>query len=205
VIETSIGRIGIGICADNLFVPNLVRMQDGGADLMLMPHAAPVPYKTGGLVSEADLHNSRQSLGQMAPNYARLIGIPVVFINQVGPRGPEKWDGIFGALMSPDQFYLGGLSTIADSDGKTLGQLDERSENLAIADVSLDGARKIATRPVGHGSYGGGFVTPHPHLFEGICYTGAFFGGLSYRLSGERKHKSQAASSDGHLTRKSSF
>jgi N-carbamoylputrescine amidase len=55
VINTPIGHIGIGICADNLFVPNLHQMQDHSADLLLMPHAAPVPFKAGGVIKEKDL------------------------------------------------------------------------------------------------------------------------------------------------------
>jgi N-carbamoylputrescine amidase len=192
VVDTPIGHIGIGICADNLFVPNLHRMQDHSADLLLMPHAAPLPFKKGGLVSDEDLSRSRCTLSQMASNYARLIGIPAVFINQVGPRGLEKWFGIIGSLMGPDAFYLGGLSTISDPDGNILGQLDEQKEGVILSDVTLDESRKIKTRPVGHGTYGGGFVTPHPLLFEGICYVDAFFGRLSYSLSPKRRKVARA-------------
>jgi len=198
VVDTEIGRIGVGICADNLFVANLYRMQDHSADILLMPHAAPVPFKTGGVVNEKDLPEARQSLSQMAPDRARRIGLPTVFVNQVGPRGPEKWPGIFGAVMSPDTFRLGGLSTIADQDGRVLAQLDERSEAAIAADVMFDASRKIPLRPTGHGTYGGGFVVPHPFVFEAMCYVDAFFCGLSYKFSAERRAKARAASSNGH-------
>ncbi len=198
VINTAIGRIGIGICADNLFVPNIHRMQDGSADLLLMPHAAPLPYRSGGLVNEKDIPQAHQTLSQMAPMYARLIGIPVVFINQVGPRGTEKWFGILGGLMSPEYFKIGGLSTIAIQDGTVSGQLDDCNEGVTVTDITIDDSRKIAARTVGHGSYGGGFVTPHPLLFEGICYVDAFIGRLHYQLSAERRRKARAVSSNGH-------
>jgi predicted amidohydrolase len=175
-------------------------MQEGSADILLMPHAAPTPYKTGGLVNEKDLPDARQSMSQMASDRARRIGLPVVFVNQVGPRGPEKWAGIFGAVMSPDTFRLGGLSTIADSDGAVLAQLDEQSEDVIVAEVRLDPSRKITVKPKGHGTYGGGFVIPHPFLFEAMCYVDAFFCGLSYKLSTERRRKAQAClSNSGHL------
>jgi N-carbamoylputrescine amidase len=194
VIETALGRIGVGICADNLFAPNLHKMQAGSADLLLMPHAAPVPYRTGGLVDEKDISRTHQTLSQMAPRYARLTGIPVVFINQVGPRGPEKWLGILGGIMSPESFKLGGLSTISTLDGTVVGQLDDCAESVAIADVTLDGARKIAARPAGHGSYGGGFVTPHPLLFELLCYVDAFYGRMHYQFSAVRRAKARGVS-----------
>ncbi len=198
VIETEIGKIGIGICADNLVVPNLHRMQDYGADLLLMPHAAPLPFRAGGPVSAKDLPEARETMRQMAPRYAKLIGIPTVFINQVGPRGREKWFGIFGAVMGPDSWRLGGLSTIADPDGQVVGQMDEQTEGVLVADIVLDESRKIKTRPVGHGTYGGGFVIPHPWLFEAICYEEAVRGRLAYALSAERRREARLAASNGH-------
>ncbi len=198
VIDTELGRIGVGICADNLFVANLYRMQDNAADILLMPHAAPIPYKTGGLVSEKDIPEARRSMSQMATDRAQRLGVPVVFVNQAGPRGPEKWSGLFGAAMNPETFHLGGLSTIVDPAGKVLAQLDEESEAAIVADVVLDPSRKISSRAIAHGSYGGGFVTPHPFIFEAMCYMDAFFCGLTYQLSAERRRKARAISSDGN-------
>jgi N-carbamoylputrescine amidase len=199
VIDTELGRIGVGICADNLFVANLNRMQDNSADILLMPHAAPIPFKTGGLVSEKDIPEARQAMSQMASDRAQRIGLPTVFVNQVGPRGAEKWAGFFGAVMKPETFRLGGLSTIADADGRVLAQLDDESEAVIVADVMLDPSRKISTRSAGHGTYGGGFVTPHPFIFEALCYSDAFFYGLSYQLSAERRHKARAVLSNGQV------
>ncbi len=71
VIDTEIGKIGIGICADNLFVPNLHKMQVADADILLMPHAAPVAYRSGGFVQKKDLAEGRLTLSQMAPNYLK--------------------------------------------------------------------------------------------------------------------------------------
>jgi N-carbamoylputrescine amidase len=195
VIETEIGRIGVGICADNLFVANLDRMQDNAADILLMPHAAPLPYKAGGLVSEKDILEAHQTMSLMATDRAQRIGVPVVFVNQVGRRGAEKWVGTLGKLMSPETFRLGGLSTIVSSDGTILAQLNDQDEAVIVADVTLDPAKKISSRATRHGSYGGGFVTPHPFLFEAMCYLDAFTYGLSYQLSSERRRKARVAAS----------
>lgn len=192
IIETEIGRIGVGICADNMFVANLYRMQAGCADILLMPHAAPLPFKTGGMVSEKDLSDSRQNMSGMASDRALRIGLPTVFVNLVGPRDTVKWAGIIGSMMSPDQFRLGGLSTIVDCEGKVLAHLNEEDEAVLIADVTLDPSKKVATRAKGHGTYGGGFVTPHVFVFEAICYIDSFIGGLSYRFSSERRQKARA-------------
>jgi hypothetical protein len=102
-------------------------------------------------------------------------------------------------LIGPDYFCLGGLSTISDLDGKIVAQLDDRKEGVIVAEVTLDGSRKINTRPAGHGSYGGGFVTPHPFLFEGICYVDAFIGRMYYNLSAERRRKASAVSASGQV------
>ena len=200
VIETEIGRIGVGICADNLFVANLYRMQEQAADILLMPHSAPIPSKAGGLVNEKDIPEAHRSMSEMASDRARRIGLPTVFVNQVGRRGNEKWAGLFGKVMNPETFHLGGLSTIADQDGKVLAQLDDQSEAVIVAEVALDQSRRIATRTRGHGSYGGGFVTPHPFIFEAMCYTDAFFCGLAYKLSAERRRKARAISTNGHVS-----
>lgn len=198
VIDTEIGRIGVGICADNLFVANLHKMQDHSADILLMPHAAPIPYRTGGLVNEKDIPEARQTMSQMASDRASRIGLPTVFVNQVGPRGAEKWAGLFGAVMNPDTFHLGGLSTIADPDGIILAQLDEQREAVIVADVLLDQSRRKPSRSRGHGTYGGGFVVPHPFIFEAMCYVDSFFCGLAYKLSAERRSIAHAISTNGY-------
>ncbi|MBN1423094.1 carbon-nitrogen hydrolase family protein [Candidatus Fermentibacteria bacterium] len=55
IVDTAIGRIGIGICADNHYTRFAGLIQAGSVDLMLMPHAWPTPFKTSGFVSEGDV------------------------------------------------------------------------------------------------------------------------------------------------------
>ena len=191
VIQTEIGRVGIAICADNMVAPNIQRMQASAADLLLMPHAVPVPTKVGGLVSPDDMNHARQTLRDKGPLNARLLGIPTVFINQVGPMGTEKWSGIMGHLLSADGFRLGGLSAIAAADGTTCAQLGELGEDALVADVALDPTRKVSARPKRYGRYGGGAVSPLHPVFEVLCYVDAFLGRVSYTLSGARKQKAR--------------
>ena len=188
VVETELGRIGVGICADTHFLPMVHLMRSQHVDLMIMPHAWPGPCKVGGAVSEEDVKRSRQKARDMAPLYARLLGVPAVFANMCGSMGGEKWAGILGGLMRPDVFRLLGLSTIADSDGGTAGGMDEETEGVVTAEVLLDPGRKSDREPEHYGKYGGGWLHPIPSpILDAICSTDAFFGRLSYRMSAKRR------------------
>ena len=157
--------------------------------MLLMPHAWPGAFKEGGLVSQADIRESRQKACEMASLYVHLLGVPAVFINHVGPRGPEKWAGLRGGMMDPKAFRFLGLSTIADSDGTVKAQMDDCEEGVIVADVTLDPTKRVFNEPKGYGSYGGGWLRPHNPLLDVICHVDAFGGRLSYMLSGERKSK----------------
>ena len=87
MIDTPIGRIGIGIC-DNQFAAHLRLMQELQADLILMPHAWPTPSKAAGLVSETDVATQQTRMIELPALYARSLGVPVVFVNQIGPLLP---------------------------------------------------------------------------------------------------------------------
>ena len=202
VIVTEIGRIGLGICADNQFVPMVRLMQTESVDLMLMPYARPGPFKVGGAISQADIDGAYAQARDTAGFYTRLLGVPAVFINQVGPRGREKWFGIIGGLMNPDQVRLLGLSTIADLDGTVKAQMDDQQESVIAADVTLDPSRKLHKELVSYGSYGGGFLQPGTSgntVRDIVCGVDAFFGRLSYGLSLERRRKARAVSFNGHV------
>jgi N-carbamoylputrescine amidase len=196
VIQTDVGRIGIGICADNHFAPMIRLMRAQGVDLMLMPHAAPAAFKTGGLVSDADVASAYAKLRGLAPLYARLLGTPAVFANMVGPRGREGWMGIIGRLMPPDQFRFVGLSTIADRNGMIAAQLDDHSEGVIVGQVALSRLVAPTTEVVTYGRYGGGWL--HAAASGNIprdvlCTVDACFGRLSYTMSGKRRRTARAA------------
>lgn len=70
LIDTRVGRIGVGICADNQFAVMLRLMHEQQADLILMPHAWPTPARAAGLVSQADVAAQQQRMTELPVLYA---------------------------------------------------------------------------------------------------------------------------------------
>ena len=142
VITTELGTIGVGICNDNhrSYLPSL--LQHGGADLVLMPHCWPLPKRPKGVVSERDLRRWHEIQTGLAPLYAKLLGVPAVFVNKVGPYAspaPVRW------LPAAADMTFPGHATIADSDGTVVAQLSD-AEGVITASVTLDPNRKQGRR-----------------------------------------------------------
>ena len=125
VLNTAIGKIGIGICAENYYCALPTDLIKQSADLILMPHAAPDMSESGGLPSPPGT--------RLASWYAKKVGIPVALVNKVGRSYKPPPNEIKG-------FYPG-LSAIVDSDG-TIRQSMDNKEGIGIADVTLDPSRK---------------------------------------------------------------
>jgi N-carbamoylputrescine amidase len=173
VIETELGKIGVGICYENQlsYIPRI--MFEHSADLLLMPHSYP-------------------AIGQMffrlrglAEQYARLLGIPSLVSNKYG-----EWHSPYPGIP----FYVAdsrfpGLSTIADSDGSVKAQLGDE-ENVIVADVLLEPGRKITKAPKCHGRW----AWEGPWL-RNSCLVIEAIGQLWYALSLERKRKARLISS----------
>lgn len=134
VISTGLGRIGIGICADNHSYKFLQRMLAAKPDIMLMPHSWPMPYKVGGAVGQKDIDASRRDAFDLSKVYAQQLGAPTVFADAVGELPPMA--GILGKLMNPDYFHLGGYTHIADSNGSVSSSLAQE-EGYIVSEVSL--------------------------------------------------------------------
>ena len=187
LIDTPAGRIGIGICADNQFAVTLRVMHEQQADLILMPHAWPTPARAAGLVSPADVAAQQERMTELPILYARALGVPVVFVNQVGPLLPIG--GILGHLMDPRIWRLRGQSRIVDCDGSVLGQLAE-DEGVLTADVVMDPARKhYEPQPSFGGRLQSGSWTGR-HIIIPLDIAA---GRLSYTISRQRRRKAQAA------------
>jgi N-carbamoylputrescine amidase len=186
LIATPIGRIGVGICADNQYAAHLELMHQLEADLVLMPHAWPTPAKAGGPVKEADVAVQQARMTELPVLYARALGVPVVFANQVGPLVPMG--GLLGRLMSPKVYRLRGQSRIIDSDGSVLAELAEQ-EGVAVAAAALDPDRKhYQPQP----SFGG-WLQPGPALARKVIIPlDTAVAGASYSLSRERRRKAEA-------------
>ena len=181
VIETSIGRIGIGICAD-CQSPRILRLlHDRSVDLVLMPHAAPTPAVARGAISTADIAAQRERMAELPITFARSLGVPAVFVNQTGAMAPLA--GILGRVMDPAVFRLQGGSRIVDSDGTLLGSLGD-GEDVLVADVVLDPARRTWHSPHAYS----GWLTPGSTIVRrGIIPAGVGLGRLSYRIGRRRR------------------
>ena len=125
VIDTAIGKIGVGICAESYYCFLASEMRQHSADLILMPHAAPDMSESGGLPQPPGT--------RLALWYAKKLGVPVAMVNKVGRSYKPPPNEIKG-------FYPG-LSAIVDSDGTVLQSMDDK-EGIGIAEITLDPQRK---------------------------------------------------------------
>lgn len=128
VIETALGRIGVGICYENLLYERLQALYEAGVDLVLQPTAAgrPKPLIAG------DIIRFDRMVRRVAPFYARALGVPAIMADRSGPLCTPLPAGM-GELIST----FPGYSAIVDGDGCVKAQLGE-AEGVIVADVRLD-------------------------------------------------------------------
>ncbi len=174
-IETTFGKIGVGICADNQKADVAEIMSRQSVDLVLMPHSYPAPSSTSGFFTKEWMIGNLQKI---APLYSSLLGVPVVLSNKCGPWERAR---VKGAVFP-------GLSIIVDSDGSVKAQSGDQ-EGVIVADVALDPTRKRHPVPPHYGRY----IQPGPRrrallrLVEGM-------GRLSYVSSSTRRSKAKSVS-----------
>ncbi len=188
-METSLGRIGVGICADNQKVTFLKQMSEASADMLLMPHGWPTPCKTNRQVTEKDIQDHHNRTRQLVSLYAERLGIPAIFVNGVGTM--ERMPGLLGKFMDPEIFRLEGRSRIVNSDGTTAGKLGAE-ENVLVADVLLDPARKHFTEPE---SFDGWLLPGNAISRKVMIPIDITLGQLSYSYSSLRKRKAREIAS----------
>lgn len=184
VIHTDLGKMGVGICYENqlAYTPQLMYSQ--GVDLMLMPHSAPSPMPNPLFPARA-VERFNSDLANVAAYYSRLLGVPVVMINKSGP-----WNSPLPLLpFLTQESSFPGLSTIADSDGGIKAQLG-KEEGVIVEEVTLDPSRKTDERPACRGRWSRKvpWAMNQFRIIEAI-------GGMSYRLSRERKRRAREISS----------
>jgi N-carbamoylputrescine amidase len=184
-IETALGRIGVAICADNHRVAGFERMRAARIDLLLMPHAWPMPPVAGGAVSAEDAAAARRHARSVPAAYASHLGVPVVFANAVGPFPPMP--GALGWLMARHGFVLGGQTHAVESDGRTVGPLTD-GEDLVVATVTLGAAiARIVPPPTWDG-----WLQPGSGLLRRVVLPlDSWWGSRRYR----RRRRQRAASS----------
>lgn len=185
VIHTALGKIGVGICADNQFAAFLRQMGEESVDLMLMPHGWPTPCQTNKQVSQQDIREQHENTKRLVSLYANCLGVPAVFTNGVGSMG--RMIGLLGKFMDPDIFRLEGRSRIVDSDGTLAGELDTE-EGVIIADVTLDPSRKHYSEPE---NYDGWLLPGNAVSRKVIVPFDVNFGQIWYTLNPLRKKKAQ--------------
>ena len=149
VIETALGRIGVGICFENLLYEHLQEMQRASVDLVLQPTAAgrPRPVKAG------DIELFDSMIQRCAPYHARTLGVPVALSNRIGLINTELPGG-FGEFNSS----FPGYSQIVDSDGVVIARMNAE-EGVIVAEVGLSPERKRSKRPR---CYAGMWAFPMP-------------------------------------------
>lgn len=145
VIETALGRIGVGICYENLLYDQMCFLHKENVDLVLSPAAAgrPKPFIPG------DVKRFEKMLINGRAVFARTLGVPVIMANRVGPLETEL-PGNLPYLKSS----FPGLSSIADSDGTVKGELGDE-EGIIVADVSLRQNSKHESEPKQYGKMWG--------------------------------------------------
>jgi N-carbamoylputrescine amidase len=186
VIETEIGKIGVGICGDNHYASLLPALQREQVDLMLMPHAWPAPKEVTQMISEEDIQRQTRLAKKIASLYHRNLGVPVVYVNRVGPAAVDKGPGLTSRFMNSPHFKFAGLSTIIDSNGELKIQLSDQ-EGAAIADVLLDPGLKTAPTPPAYGNW----VFPGPITRDIIFGLDGIAGKIWYTFNTERKRISR--------------
>jgi N-carbamoylputrescine amidase len=185
VIDTDLGRVGIGICYDNVFRFNAEAMIAGNADIAVMSFSAPTPQQTwyyGRKQAEAFLASYRHG----AQNYARMLGIPAVQVNKSG-----RWQSSLPGCFPAQDSKYGGQSEIADSNGEIVAELADQ-ETVIVGNVTLDPARKIhvlGTEYTRHGRW----IAPVPMEFK-LYRVIELMGARSYRANVRRRGKARAIS-----------
>jgi len=141
VIETAIGRIGVGICYENLLYERICELAELSVDLVLSPAAAgrPKPLIPG------DVRRFEEMLKLGRNLYGDVLGVPNVVANRSGLLETE----LPGRLPYLKNSFPG-LSSIVDAKGQVLAELGD-DEGVIVAEIELNPGHKKKTKPERHG------------------------------------------------------
>lgn len=145
VIESDLGRIGVGICYENLLYDQMCFLYDENVDLVLSPFAGgrPKPFIPG------DTKRFDQMLINSRSVFAKTLGVPVVMANRVGPLETDL-PGRLPHLKSS----FPGLSSIVDYDGTVQAELGGE-EGVIVSDVHLGHNDRRKNKPKRYGKMWG--------------------------------------------------
>lgn len=185
IIETQLGRIGVGICYENAFRFLAEALIAGDAAIILMPFSAPTPRETWYFPRKSvDAYLASYRHG--ASKYAQLLGIPAIQVNQCG-----DWHSDLPSFFPSQHSKFHGQSEIADNTGEVLAELADQ-ESVIVGDVTLDPARKIRKLP-DEVSRLRQWISPLPNYFKIFSVIEAL-GRRWYARSGRRREKAMAVS-----------
>jgi N-carbamoylputrescine amidase len=186
VIDTELGRIGVGVCYENHLAFSRELFYRSAVDLVLMPHSAPSIERRGARSAKfLDVYHA--ALRNVSVECALALGVPVVMVNKCGP-----WISPIPGTRRGMNSTFPGLSAIVDSDGSVKARLAAEA-GVLIEDVCLDPSRKARIAPMKYGRWVWplsiatrlmAYVTQYPELI----------GPLVYRLSRERAARALAVS-----------
>jgi N-carbamoylputrescine amidase len=189
VIETELGRIGVGICHDNNLACFMRGLERARVDLLLMPHSGPCiamgPLK---LVGEP----GRELLRGVAGFYAQALGIPTVMANKAA--GEDSPSPIPWVPLLRFNFHFVGQSSICDGGGNVCEQLDE-GEGVAVSQVVLDPQKKRAPERKDSGYWVGAapFLPDFPRISAALFQMLEGMGRIAYTLSESRRAAARKA------------
>jgi predicted amidohydrolase len=123
VIQTSLGRIGLVVCADMLWGQSLLKPLAGKIDLLLQTQASSTPRLLGQLQWWWEKRH-----GLAHGPLARALGAPVVSAGMVGDMQPVS------RLLPVSMF---GGTYVIDAQGRTRSVVPFYEEGVAMADVVL--------------------------------------------------------------------
>lgn len=192
IIVTELGRVGVGVCYDNVFRYTAEALIKGDADLAIMCFSAPTPQRTW-YYRESQVESFRAALRHSAQNYARMLGIPAVQVNKTGP-----WKSPLPSFFPAQDSKYDGRSEIADSNGAIVAELADE-EAVIVGEVMLDPTLKTHSLGREYTKYGR-WIAPVPLEFK-LYPLIERMGARSYRTSRRRRAKARAASEcDSHAS-----
>lgn len=141
VIDTEIGRIGVGVCYENLLYDQIRFLHSENVDLILSPAAAgrPKAFIAG------DVKRFEKMIVGCREVYAKTLGVPVIVANRTGPL-ETGLPANFPYLKSS----FPGLSSIVDADGAVKAELEDE-EGIIVADVTLQRSAGRLEKPKRYG------------------------------------------------------